>query len=149
MKDIPDLSEKVILYDTHSPCRSTGTDNQYSITGGNAGIGAATVRALALHHPACIYLCSRKISAAEAVIQSIHETNLKANITPLELDLSSFDSIRHCAETFNQQSDRLDILFLNAGICTTPPALTKEGWESQFGVSTYLLEHKQVVKHTR
>ncbi|KAK5725946.1 hypothetical protein LTR15_004136 [Elasticomyces elasticus] len=117
-KDIPSLEEKVIL-----------------ITGGNAGIGASTVRALALHQPTCIYLCARKISAAEALIQSIHETSPKANIVPLQLDLSSFDSIRRCADEFNQQSDRLDILFLNAGICATPPALTNEGYESQFGVN--------------
>ncbi|KAK3074221.1 hypothetical protein LTR53_003508 [Teratosphaeriaceae sp. CCFEE 6253] len=117
-KDIPDLSGRVIL-----------------ITGGNAGIGAATVRALASHRPACIYLCSRKIAAAETLIQSVRETVPKANISPLQLDLASFDSVRQCAETFNRQSERLDILFLNAGICVTPPALSTEGYELQFGVN--------------
>jgi NAD(P)-dependent dehydrogenase (short-subunit alcohol dehydrogenase family) len=49
--------------------------------------------------------------------------------------LSSFDSVKQCAADFNQKADRLDILFLNAGISTTAPALTEEGYETQFGIN--------------
>lgn len=114
-KEIGDLGGKVIL-----------------ITGGNAGIGAATVKALSLHRPACIYLCARNVSTAEALVKITDE---KARIEILQLDLSSFDSVRKCAAEFNRKSDRLDILFLNAGIASTAPTLTKEGFESQFGVN--------------
>ncbi|KAK5710994.1 hypothetical protein LTR17_018607 [Elasticomyces elasticus] len=132
-KDVPDLAGKVILYFAHA--NASFVSSLTLITGGNAGIGAATVRGLALHHPACIYLCARKVSAAETLIKDIHNTSPKANIRPLQLDLASFDSVRRCADEFNRASDRLDILFLNAGISATAPALTTDGYESQFGVN--------------
>lgn len=118
MTEIPDLSGKVIV-----------------ITGGNAGIGAATTRALAAHNPACIYVCSRSRSRGEASVKSLHEQHPKANVQVLELDLASFDSIRKCAAEFNRISDRLDYLFLNAGLGGSPPGLTVDGFEIVFGVN--------------
>lgn len=115
-KDIPDLSGKVIL-----------------VTGGNAGLGSATVRALAARNPSCTYLCARKVSDGEEVVKSIRDEHPKANIVVLQLDLSSFDSIKKCAADFNSRSDRLDLLFLNAGISGLPPGTTEEGYEIQFG----------------
>jgi NAD(P)-dependent dehydrogenase (short-subunit alcohol dehydrogenase family) len=115
-KDIPDLQGKVIL-----------------VTGGNAGIGEATVRALAAHNPRCIYLCARLISKGDKVVGTIHEQYPNAKIDVLELDLSSFNSVKKCAASFNERSDRLDMLFLNAGVAATAPAMTKDGYEYQFG----------------
>jgi NAD(P)-dependent dehydrogenase (short-subunit alcohol dehydrogenase family) len=93
------------------------------------------VKALAAHNPACIYLAARKIPLAEALIDTIHQQHPNANIVPLQLDLSTFDSIKKCAAEFNSKSDRLDLLFLNAGIAGTAPSLTTEGYETQFGVN--------------
>jgi NAD(P)-dependent dehydrogenase (short-subunit alcohol dehydrogenase family) len=115
-KDIPSLQGKVIL-----------------VTGGNAGIGEATVRALAAHNPRCIYLCARRTSSGEQVIRTVQKQHPNATIDVLELDLSCFDSVKKCADTFNSRSDRLDILFLNAGVASTAPATTKDGYEQQFG----------------
>lgn len=105
------------------------------MTGGNAGIGSATVRALAAHNPACIYLCARRRSSAEETANSIRQQHPNAQIKVLDLDLSSFDSIKECAAEFNRQSTRLDLLFLNAGISTLPHAVTKDGYEHQFAVN--------------
>ena len=116
--DIPDLGGKVAL-----------------VTGGNAGIGSATVRALAEHNPACIYLCARRVSSGEEVVRSIHEQHPNANIRVLELDLNSFDSVNKCAEEFSRLSDRLDLLFLNAGVSAEKASLTQEGYEHQFGIN--------------
>ena len=100
---------------------------------GNSGVGEAIVRALAPHNPRCIYLCARRTSSGDQIVNSIHEEHPDAKIDVLELDLSSFDSIKKCAAKFDSTSDRLDLLFLNAGIAATPAAQTKEGYESQFG----------------
>lgn len=116
--DIPDLGGKVIL-----------------ITGGNAGIGAASVRALAAHNPEVIYLCARRITAADVVVKTVIEQHPKAKIEILELDLNSFDSVKKCATAFNQKAGRLDLIFLNAGVAFTAAALTKEGYETQFGIN--------------
>jgi len=86
---------------------------------------------LAPHNARCIYLCARRPSTGDRVVSSIHEEYPNAKIEVRELDLSSFDSINSFVSKFDQ--DRLDILFLNAGIGATAPALTKEGYEMQFG----------------
>ena len=51
------------------------------------------------------------------------------------MDLTSFDSIREAVKIFRQQSQRLDILLLNAGIKSVPEGLTKDGYEIQFGTN--------------
>jgi NAD(P)-dependent dehydrogenase (short-subunit alcohol dehydrogenase family) len=51
------------------------------------------------------------------------------------LDLASFDSVKHAARTVLADSNRLDVLMENAGIMAAPPALTKEGYELQFGTN--------------
>lgn len=51
------------------------------------------------------------------------------------LDLSSFRSVRAAAEKFTAECDRLDLLILNAGIMATPPGVTEEGFEIQFGTN--------------
>ena len=117
-KDIPDLNGKVIL-----------------VTGGNAGLGEATIRALAAHNPTCIYLAARRRSSAEEAIKYIHEQHPNAKIEFLELDLNSFDNVKKAAEDFNSRANRLDLLFLNAGISAQDPGMSKEGYEVTFGVN--------------
>lgn len=56
-------------------------------------------------------------------------------MTFLQLDLTSFDSIKQAAEEFAKRSDRLDILVNNAGIMATPWDVTKEKYEIQFGTN--------------
>jgi NAD(P)-dependent dehydrogenase (short-subunit alcohol dehydrogenase family) len=117
-KDIPSLKGKVIL-----------------VTGGNAGIGKATIRALALHDPARIYLCARRRLAAESAAVELKAETRYAGIEILDLDLASLENVKKCAAEFNKRESRLDLLFLNAGVASTAPALTKEGYEYQFGVN--------------
>ena len=66
---------------------------------------------------------------------SIQQTIPNASITVLPLDLASLQSVQQCANTFNETSDRLDILILNAGIAGVAPGLTKEGYEMHFGTN--------------
>jgi len=117
-EDIPDLSGKVIL-----------------VTGGNSGLGAESVLQLAKHNPSRIYLAARSESKARSAIAEIMERVPKAAITFLELDLSSFASIKAAADTVTNSTGRLDILMNNAGIMATPPGLTKDGYEIQFGTN--------------
>lgn len=43
--------------------------------------------------------------------------------------------MQSAAEEFTSKEKKLDILFLNAGIMATPPGLTKDGYEIQFGTN--------------
>ncbi|KAL8294527.1 hypothetical protein RB597_007837 [Gaeumannomyces tritici] len=119
--DIPNLGGKVIL-----------------VTGGNNGLGLETVRQLARHGPAHIFLASRSLAKAEEAIKDVHSSSPEAagtSISTLQLDLASFASIKAAARAFTAASDRLDILINNAGIMCTPEGLTQDGYEMQFGTN--------------
>ncbi|CAK7216219.1 hypothetical protein SBRCBS47491_002747 [Sporothrix bragantina] len=117
-RDIPSLAGKVIL-----------------VTGGNAGIGKATIRALAKHDPARIYLCGRRHDACERIAKELRAETHCDGIVVLDLDLNSLESVKKAAATFLEKENRLDLLFLNAGVANTAHALTKEGYETQFGIN--------------
>ncbi|KEF58825.1 uncharacterized protein A1O9_03668 [Exophiala aquamarina CBS 119918] len=118
-QDIPDLSGRVVL-----------------VTGANIGLGRETVRQVAKHTPAHIFLAARTRSKAETTIEELKRENASAApISFLELDLASFESIKKAASTFNSSSERLDLLINNAGIMCTPVGTTAEGYELQFGTN--------------
>lgn len=116
--EIPELSSKVIL-----------------VTGGSDGLGKETILQLSKHNPSRIYLAARNRSKAEIAITEIESRVLGAKISFLELDLSSFESIKQGSSVFSASSARLDILINNAGIMAVPPGLTKDGYEIQFGTN--------------
>ncbi|KAI7265097.1 NAD(P)-binding protein [Hortaea werneckii] len=117
-QNIPNLSGKVII-----------------VTGGNAGLGKETVLQLAKHDSKEIFLAARTPSKAEAAISEIKKAVPNGNVSFLQLDLSSFESVKKAAEEFKGKSDRLDILVNNAGIMATPYSKTNEGYEIQFGTN--------------
>ncbi|CAH0057949.1 unnamed protein product [Clonostachys solani] len=117
-KDIPSLKGKVIL-----------------VTGANTGLGKQSVFEYARHDPAQIWLAGRNLEKATQAAQEIIEKVPGANISPLEMDLASFDSIKKAAQTVLSQSQRLDILLLNAGIMAASEGLTKDGYEIQMGTN--------------
>ena len=119
--DIPNLVGKVCL-----------------VTGGNSGLGEATVTALAQHNPEKLYLAARSRPKAEAAVQRIKAsspTARSASIEILEMDLASFDSIKAAAARINNEASRLDIVHLNAGVAMIPVSTTKDGYEVQFGTN--------------
>lgn len=86
-------------------------------------------------HNAQIYMAARNESKAETAIANIKKEVPRANITFLELDLASLESVKKAADTFNASSERLDILMNNAGVMAHPADTTKEGYEIQFGTN--------------
>lgn len=117
-KDIPSLDGKVIL-----------------VTGGNIGLGQQSILEFSRHNPAQIWLAARNLEKAQAAADEIRKYVPNAPIKLLEMDLASFASVSKAATTFSAQSDRLDILMLNAGIMAAPAGLTKDGYELQFGTN--------------
>ncbi|KAK2057331.1 short chain dehydrogenase [Colletotrichum caudatum] len=117
--EIPDLAGRVVL-----------------VTGGNSGLGLETVRQIAKHNPAHIYLAARSKDKAEAAIEALRKENPgAAPVSHLPLDLASFASVKAAAKQFAAASDRLDLLVNNAGIMHTPEGLTEDGYEVQFGTN--------------
>ncbi|KAJ6126973.1 NAD(P)-binding protein [Penicillium sp. IBT 18751x] len=119
LSDIPPLTDKIIL-----------------VTGGNEGLGKESVFQLATRSPAKIYLAARNPSKAEAALSEIKERAGEncAPIQILNLDFSSFDSVKKAAAEVIANESRLDLLIANAGVMGAN-GVTTEGYEIQFGVN--------------
>ncbi|KAJ4205945.1 hypothetical protein NW759_014422 [Fusarium solani] len=101
------------------------------ITGCSSGVGVETARAI--HRTgATIYATARDVDKAKG---ALHDLVDSPRLHFLQLDLSSLDSVRTCAETFKSQSAQLDILIENAGVMASPEGRTADGFETQFGTN--------------
>lgn len=79
------------------------------VTGCTSGIGHETMRVLALRG-AWVLGTSRSLDRAEAACRGI-----RGRTSPLQLELSDFESVVRCAETIRGLNSPIDILVLNAG----------------------------------
>ncbi|SPO06288.1 related to reductases [Cephalotrichum gorgonifer] len=104
------------------------------VTGGNAGIGIETVRAL---HAAgaTVFLGARTVAKGEAAKADIlaSDPSNEAPIHVLEMSLDSLASVRAAAASLLSQTPSLNILICNAGVMATPEGRTSDGFETQFG----------------
>ncbi|OSD08182.1 NAD-P-binding protein [Trametes coccinea BRFM310] len=104
-KDIPDLTGKVAI-----------------VTGGNAGLGYATVQHL-VRHGAKVYIGARSEERAKAAIERLRAEGLQpgnGELEWLEVNLSDPAKAKQAAEAFLQKESRLDILVNNAGVMRIP-----------------------------
>jgi NAD(P)-dependent dehydrogenase (short-subunit alcohol dehydrogenase family) len=77
------------------------------ITGANRGIGFCIAQGIAQRlDGCCILVASRKLSAAEDAISKLR--HLKATFEPVELEITSDDSIKACLESIETKHGRLD-----------------------------------------
>jgi NAD(P)-dependent dehydrogenase (short-subunit alcohol dehydrogenase family) len=102
------------------------------ITGGAAGIGIETARALATAG-AEITLAVRRVAAASAVAAELAAGTGNPKIQVLALDVADPASVRHFASRW---SGPLHILVNNAGVMAIPELQrTPQGWEMQFATN--------------
>jgi NAD(P)-dependent dehydrogenase (short-subunit alcohol dehydrogenase family) len=112
------------------------TDKVIIVTGGNQGIGRATVLELCKHSPRRIYLGARTRAKYDEALSKIKEASVDTKCLEfLELDLSSSKNVVHAAKQVMDENDRLDLLINSAGIMGAPPELTDDGYEIHFGVN--------------
>lgn len=107
------------------------------VTGANSGIGLETARALHATG-ATLFITARDATKAQKAIDEIlkgTEVKSGAPIRAIELRLDSLESVRAAAKDFLEQSDKLNLLVLNAGIMCTPDEKTEDGFELQFGTN--------------
>jgi NAD(P)-dependent dehydrogenase (short-subunit alcohol dehydrogenase family) len=102
------------------------------ITGGAAGIGIETARALA-GAGAAVTLAVRHPDAAERVAVELRQSTRNDAIEARALDLSDLRSVRQFTDTWDGP---LHILINNAGIMAVPQLeKTPQGFELQFGTN--------------
>ncbi len=83
------------------------------ITGANSGIGKAAALKFATEGYRVIMAC-RKMEMSRAAQKEITEVSNHTHVDLMELDVSSFDSIRTFCSAFKAKHPRLDILIHNA-----------------------------------
>ncbi|CAD5116720.1 DgyrCDS5578 [Dimorphilus gyrociliatus] len=121
-------------------CKYTGNerldDKVVLITGANTGIGKETAKNMALRG-ARVYMACRNLNKANAARDDLlNITGLPADkIKVMQMDLSSFRSIRNFVTEFHKVEEKLHILINNAGIMFTPFLKTEDGFEMQVGVN--------------
>ncbi|EIW55471.1 NAD-P-binding protein [Trametes versicolor FP-101664 SS1] len=121
-KDLADLTGKVAI-----------------VTGGNSGIGYATVQHLA-RQGAKVYIGARSEERAKAAIERLRAEGLQprnGELEWLELDLSDPRKAKASAEAFLAKEKQLDILVNNAGVMRIPYKID----------STYGIQQNMVVNH--
>ena len=105
----------------------------FLVTGGNTGIGRATVAALA-GRGARVYLAGRSRAKGEAAAAEIRAAAGHDAVWFLPLDLADLDSVRACAAGFLARDEPLHVLVNNAGVAGRR-GLTRQGFELMFGVN--------------
>lgn len=79
---------------------------------------SAALSKVILARNAKVYVASRSKEKAEAAIERLKHKTGKSDIHYLQLDLSSFESIRKAAEELKEKETKLDVLFNSACVST-------------------------------
>ncbi|XP_038614129.1 3-keto-steroid reductase/17-beta-hydroxysteroid dehydrogenase 7 isoform X2 [Tachyglossus aculeatus] len=106
------------------------------VTGANSGIGLALCQRL-LAEDESIHLClaCRNLQKAEAARASLLTAHPDAHLSTVRLDVSSLDSVLGAARDLKLRFQRLDFLYLNAGVMPNPKLNTKALLSSFFSRS--------------
>jgi retinol dehydrogenase-12 len=105
----------------------------FLVTGGNTGIGRATVAALAGRGNR-VYLACRSADKGRAAAAEIAAASGNDAVTYLPLDLADLASVRSGAEQFLATGEPLHVLINNAGVAGQR-GVTADGFELAFGVN--------------
>lgn len=104
------------------------------VTGGTAGIGRETVRALA-RQGAYVLFTGRNAAAGESLISEIVAENPGAAVEFLPVDFASLKSVRKLAGEIAAKMSRIDILINNAGLNAGKESKSEDGIETVFAVN--------------
>lgn len=104
------------------------------VTGGGAGFGWATARALA-QAGATVFVADIAVDKARAAIDAHHASQPQARLRALQLDLGPQRKVHEFANAFLREVPQLHILVNNAGIMAAPQAYTEDGIELQLAVN--------------
>lgn len=114
------------------------------ITGANSGIGYY-VSYLCAYYKANLIMAVRNMSRGENAMNKIKEEFPDANITLMELDLASLESIENFANKIIEEKIDVDVFYNNAGILKATEATTKDGYSQVMGTNylgVYVLNEK-------
>lgn len=104
------------------------------VTGGDRGIGRQTAIDLA-RRGAKVYITCADEQAGTAAVKTIKNHSSQFYVFFLQLDLSSFDSIRKFSREFHEIEENLHILVNNEKKKFVEQSETEDGFETHFGAN--------------
>ncbi|WP_225867366.1 oxidoreductase [Cyanobium sp. NIES-981] len=116
--DIPDQSGRLAL-----------------VTGASSGLGFETARALVARGATVLLGCRSRARAEQARQALLPSVAAGGAVDLLDLDLADLAAVVRAARTVEERYGRLDLLVNNAGVMGLPRALTRDGFELQFGIN--------------
>lgn len=102
------------------------------VTGGSKGIGLATAKAF-IGAGANVWITGRNIEGLQHARAEINSPNLKITVS----DISDLRSIDELAQEISGSGNKIDVLFLNAGIASFAPIeqATEAEFDAQFNTN--------------
>jgi NAD(P)-dependent dehydrogenase (short-subunit alcohol dehydrogenase family) len=104
------------------------------VTGGNGGLGLQTALELA-RKGAAVTIAVRNPEKGATAVDLIRREVPDARLELAPLDLADLSSVRAFAAAEDAAGLPLHLLVNNAGVMATPPRLTADGFELQFGTN--------------
>jgi len=104
------------------------------VTGANSGIGKVTAKALAAGGATVIMVCRNRDKGQAARDEIVRETR-NENVDLMITDFSDLSQIRRLAADVKSKYPRLHTLVNNAGAYNGKRTLTRDGYETTFGVN--------------
>ena len=104
------------------------------VTGANQGIGKETAIGLA-KLGATVVMTARDQTKGAAALAEVKQRSGNDTVTLMPVDFGSFDSIRRFAADFQSTHPQLHVLVNNAGAYNATRTVTKDGFETTFGVN--------------
>lgn len=104
------------------------------VTGANSGLGFHTALQLA-RHGADVTIAVRDAGRGEAALSRMRATTLRGTVTSAPLDLADPSSVQGFVKSYLAEHEGLDLLVNNAGVMAVPRAVTRDGFELQFGTN--------------
>lgn len=122
------------------------TNKNVVITGGSTGIGFATAKAF-INAGARVWITGRNAENLQKASAEINNPNLKTIVS----DTSNLAGIAILEKTIADTGNKLDVLFLNAGIATFLPIeqVTESDFDAQFNtnVKGYFFTLQKLLPH--
>ncbi len=104
--------------------------------GASDGIGKEAALQL-VHDGASVIFACRNKEKTLAAISELKDEKLISKATFIELDLSSFESVKKFVKEFKQKFQKLDILVNNAALINQTYQLTSDGIEASLQTNTF------------